>query len=126
MFRVKEESTVATQLNGLGYETILIGKDYPLWRRVLVAYDTTVSNTREFSAEDAEAIFEAAVNTLDEIAKMYEESAQNIEDGFGHPTYQSEEVVEKAEEIRLVAEAVRIISSESPPELDEDEGSLDE
>lgn len=39
-----------------------------------------------------------------EAAEAARESAQNIEDGFGHPTYQSEELTERADALESVAD----------------------
>jgi hypothetical protein len=62
-----------------------------------VTVDTTedVPNAEEdllgIAAEFAESVMEAS--------ESYGESAQNIEDGFGHETYQSEELREKSEAV---------------------------
>lgn len=49
----------------------------------------------EGSLEDAQIVRDYAEGVR-EVQSMYEESAQNMEDGFGHATYQSEEIAEKA------------------------------
>ena len=41
----------------------------------------------------------AAQEAVREVAEEYRESAQAIEDGFGHPTYQSDELNERADEL---------------------------
>lgn len=53
-----------------------------------------------------------------DVAEEYEESAQSIEDGFGHSTAQSEEAQEKAQ---MVEEAADLIENLEIPEPDENE-----
>ena len=50
----------------------------------------------EFIREQAE--------TVREVAEEYRESGQNIEDGFGHETYQSQELLERADEVEQFAD----------------------
>lgn len=47
---------------------------------------------------DLVAALEQAADEIEAVADEYEESAQNIEDGFGHSTMQSEELAEAARE----------------------------
>jgi hypothetical protein len=47
--------------------------------------------------DDAKSILEDCANGVREGAECWRESAQNIEDGFGHPTSTSEELAEKAD-----------------------------
>jgi len=63
------------------------------------------------SVEDApdvlEQLREIAGDFADQVreaSESYNESAQNIEDGFGHPTYQSEELQEKGESVEQWAD----------------------
>jgi hypothetical protein len=54
-----------------------------------------------------------------EAAEVYEESANNMEDGFGHETYQSAELREKAEELNGQADTVES-AADDLEEFDED------
>ncbi len=59
-------------------------------------------DTAEDTADAEEAlkgIADEFVESIQEAVESYAESAQNIEDGFGHETYQSEELREKSEAI---------------------------
>lgn len=49
--------------------------------------------------DELTAIVQEAAEGVREAAESYRESAQNIEDGFGHATWQSEELNEKADSI---------------------------
>ena len=69
--------------------------------------------------DDAEAFIEElkdtaqqATDELEAVAEQYEESSSNIEDGFGHPTYQSEELQERADEVRGWADELGYIDFE--------------
>ncbi len=50
-----------------------------------------------YDTSDLRSILETMAEAINEAAEAYRESASNIEDGFGHPTSMSEELVEKAE-----------------------------
>jgi hypothetical protein len=61
------------------------------------------------SAESFDAIreaLEAFAATVREVGEGYEESAQNMEDGFGHETYQSQEIRERAEGLMSWADEI--------------------
>lgn len=68
----------------------------------------------DFDMDTATDVFESAASDVEDIAEMHRESAQNIEDGFGHPTSQSEEFNEKADQVEQAAESLR--SADFPPE----------
>lgn len=68
----------------------------------------------EFDAEgdpagDLEAIVSEAAEGVQEAAEMWREGAQAIEDGFGHPTYQSDEMNDHADVYEGVAQAIESI-----------------
>ncbi len=67
--------------------------------------------------ENLKGIAEEFAENIGEAVESYAESAQNIEDGFGHPTYQSEELQEKSEAIAQWADDV---TSYDTTEYDED------
>ena len=60
--------------------------------------------------EDLRAIAAAAAETFIDVAEQYEESSSNIEEGFGHPTYQSEELSERADEVRAWGDELEYIT----------------
>jgi hypothetical protein len=51
-------------------------------------------------------ILESAADDIRSVAEEYRESQQNIEQGFGHSTYQSDELGEKADELEAWADQV--------------------
>jgi len=64
-----------------------------------------------------------AADGLRDLAQELTEGADNIEDGFGHETYQSEELRERAEALEGVAdelEGVAIDEAPEEPEADEE------
>lgn len=79
----------------------------------------------EFTLDDAKAVMDEAGDAAEEVASQYEESASSIEDGFGHSTYQSEEMTEYAEQCNDWASTLHD-ALDSVDELDEDEEDEDE
>lgn len=82
----------------------------------------TIDNTAEIS--ELEAALESAAEIARSVGEEYEESAQNIEDGFGHETYVSEEIREKAQACESWADALESAAQdleEFEDEQDEDE-----
>lgn len=75
----------------------------------------------DFDRLDAEDAFQAAADAVEEIAEMHRESAHNIEEGFGHPTEQSEDFEYRAEAVAAAAEELREAENEFPPEPDTEE-----
>lgn len=64
-------------------------------------------------AEDADAVTEAlsaAAESIREIADEKRESASNIEDGFGHSTYQSEELEQLGDDLESWADEIENVS----------------
>ena len=77
--------------------------------------------------EDAQAVAQEAADAIRELAEQKRESASNIEDGFGHATYQSEELEQQADDLDTWADEVEGIEFPDPDEyLDEDEVECDE
>ena len=56
---------------------------------------------------DLEGLRDDLADQIEAVADEYDESAQNMVDGFGHETSMSDELVEKAEALREWAEEVR-------------------
>lgn len=71
------------------------------------------------SADDVTAILEAAAEEIRGLASEKEEAAQNIEDGFGHPTSASEEIADQAEQLNSWADDVEQTSIEDAPDPDD-------
>lgn len=63
--------------------------------------------------EELETLAEEVRN----VASEYEESASNIVDGFGHETYQSEELQDKAYELEAWADEIESCLSAEPPDI---------
>lgn len=77
----------------------------------------------EWDREDVsglQGIMEDFASNIREAAESYRESATNIEDGFGHSTYQSEELAEKADAIDAAADEAESVDLD---EFDEDEAT---
>lgn len=72
--------------------------------------------------EDLRGILQACAEGIREGAEAWRESAQNIEDGFGHATFQSDELNEKADTVESSADDVEQTDLE---EWDEDEAIND-
>lgn len=66
----------------------------------------------EAFADSLEEIANAAGDSIQEAADSYRESAEAIEEGFGHPTYQSEELETKAYDVEGWAEDIRSVDIE--------------
>jgi rubrerythrin len=73
------------------------------------------------SADDVTELLETAANSVREIAEVKRESAQNMEDGFGHPTPQSEELEEQADELESWADEIETATVPDMPELEEED-----
>jgi hypothetical protein len=72
---------------------------------------------------DLEAILADCASEIRDVAEMYREIASNIEDGFGHATYQSEEAESNAEDLDSFADDVEGASLDG---FDVDEDLTDE
>ena len=115
----------------------------PTWRRSeltssehlgnLYGADETVEDfIAEATAPDFEGLAAAmddALSMIDEARSGYEEAADNIEDGFGHSTYISDELRDKAQEVEDFHTTVDEARSEieaMPNDLDESCGQCGE
>lgn len=86
-----------------------------LWDAVDTA-ESEVDNCE--SVEGLESVLSAAAEGVREASEGYRESAENIESGFGHPTYVSDELNEKADEIEQFADSLEDVDFD---EFDEDD-----
>lgn len=76
------------------------------------------------AAEDADSVraaFEEAAGAIRDLASEKEEAADNIVDGFGHDTYQSEELREQADTLNSWADDVEGADVPDDPEPEEDD-----
>jgi methyl-accepting chemotaxis protein len=74
----------------------------------------------EPNLDDLQGILQNIAEHIREAAEMWTESAENIEQGFGHATWQSEEFEETASEVESFADEVENWSLPDPPEKGED------
>jgi hypothetical protein len=109
----------------------------PNWRqsqlstsRMAEIYDAQEdASTAIFSAEtndDLEAARDAFAEVVREVAEGYRESADNIEDGFGHPTGQSEELAGRADELESWADEIEDWSADDNEPDEDDDGWTDD
>ncbi len=54
---------------------------------------------KDFALDDLKSVMEDAANEIREVAEEYRESSQNMEDGLGHETEQSQELSEKGDNL---------------------------
>jgi hypothetical protein len=90
------------------------------------ALDFSECNTEE----DCQGVLNDLAETVRSVAEEYSDSVSSMEEGFGHSTYQSEELQERVELLEGWADQLESFqSSESEPsseEDDEDEESVSE
>lgn len=72
-----------------------------------IEHDATDAVDGVETEDDVQSLLDDAADQITELAEAKRESAQNIEDGFGHPTSQSEELESQADELEGWAEDVR-------------------
>jgi hypothetical protein len=71
-------------------------------------------------ADTARAWAEAKAEEIRELAEEKRESAANIEDGFGHATYQSEELEETASDLDSWADDLENVELPDPDDVEQD------
>lgn len=86
-----------------------------------IEYDADNAIRQAESVEDAEAVAGEAADAIRELAEQKRESAGNIEDGFGHATYQSEELESQADELDSWADEVEQVDFPDTDEYAEDD-----
>lgn len=84
------------------------------------AAEDEISNWDREDISGLESLLEDLASGIREAAEVYEESAQNMEDGFGHETYLSEELREKAQTLNDQADEVES-AKDDLEEFDEDD-----
>lgn len=90
------------------------------------AAEDALGEAGELTADAAAQILVNCAEGVREAADMYEDSADNMEEGFGHETYLSEEIREKSEELNSFADELESAADdiESMDDPDEDEESI--
>jgi hypothetical protein len=76
------------------------------------------------SEEDVQMALDDAASRVREIAEEKRESAQNIEDGFQHATYQSDELNDVADQLESWADEIEGATIPDFPEAEEEECEL--
>ena len=81
----------------------------------------------DWGRDDVVSALEEAAEEAQAVSEEYTEGADNIVDGFGHETYQSEQMVESAESVERWAEALRDAAGdiENIDDPDGDQGDFD-
>ncbi len=87
--------------------------------------ENDLGNMQESSLGEIAAILETAAEGVQDASDGYTESADNMVDGFGHETYQSEEIREKAEALESFASELRDAASEVEGSEDPDESDAE-
>lgn len=85
----------------------------------MAAFENAYANLDDLDLTDPEAVADALTDIVDtategvrEAAEMWQEAADSIEQGFGHSTYQSEELAEHADVYEQVASTIESIDVE--------------
>jgi hypothetical protein len=90
--------------------------------RMGTIYDAQESFDPGETIDDIESALSEFAQTVRDVAEEYRESASNIEEGFGHSTYQSEELAEKAETLDSWADDLESVDLDTDePETADDE-----
>lgn len=84
-----------------------------------VSYNLGLAVAEASDTDDAHTARGEAVEAIREIAEEKRESASNIEEGFGHPTSQSEELEGIADELESWAEEIEQADIPDAPEPEE-------
>lgn len=97
-----------------------------MWARVAQAVDgaeQALDSLGEFEdADDVQSVLGDLASEIEGLAEEREESASAIEDGFGHETYQSEELRQHAQNLQdFASELESWEPSEEPPDPEADE-----
>lgn len=71
-----------------------------------IEHDATEAVSAADSEDDVTSALESAAEAIRELAEQKREGAENIESGFGHATYQSEELAQQADDLESWADDV--------------------
>lgn len=105
--------------------------DWKLWeysnslaaRLARIAHDAQTAVDGVTSTDEVRVALEEAATAVREIADEKREAAQNIEEGFGHSTQQSEELADIAETLEAWADEIEAADIPDEPEPEEEECS---
>ena len=81
-----------------------------------IQYEAVVEIDESMDVDDIVGETSGVADEIRALAEEKREAAQNIEDGFGHPTYQSDELNEIADRLESWADEVEYIPFEDKPE----------
>lgn len=73
--------------------------------------------------DDIRAAREDAASQIRELGQEFTDGAENMESGFGHETYQSQELREKGEALEAVAEELEYMEPDSEPDPPDEHGN---
>lgn len=82
-------------------------------------FDFDVSNCE--TPDEVQAALDEVADRIQELAEESREAAESIENGFGHPTFVSDEANERADQLEEWAEEIRGADIPELPEPEEDE-----
>jgi hypothetical protein len=93
------------------------------------AYIDAEGCNAEGFVSDVQSVLDEFAEALNEVQSMYEESADNIEDGFGHETESSSEQRELGEQVESwssdVTDALSSVGDEPDFDTDDDDGDAE-
>lgn len=78
------------------------------WARIAQATDGFDVSGAE-SADDVTSALEEVAQAIRDLSEESREAASNIEEGFGHPTYQSEEAEQRADDLEAWADEIESV-----------------
>lgn len=84
-----------------------------------IAYDATSGSGDWESSDDVQNALDDLASQVEELGTEWAEKADNVEEGFGHSTYVSDELREKAEGLESWAEDIRNADIPDAPEVDD-------
>lgn len=90
------------------------------------AVEDAMADTSKFALADYAQVVRDYAEAIRELGEMKRESAQNLEEGFGHPTYQSEELEQAADSCDSMADELDSTADEIDGMDDPDEEGIDE
>lgn len=92
------------------------------WMRAEIALhqDIDAASTNE----ELESAAQAAAEAIREFAEQFTEGADNIEEGFGHPTSQSDELRERGEALEAICDELESLDFEEPDFEEWDEAAV--
>jgi hypothetical protein len=90
-----------------------------LWARIAQIQAQRIDVSEILNEEDAQGVADGLVEMITMLAEEKREAAQNMEDGFGHSTAQSEEIADQADQLDSWANEFSSIAFPEPPSTEE-------